>query len=271
MKHKDHIAVRNAAHWEEAVKNGTGHSIPWLDLDVDQLRRYIRGDLGKQRLVGRIEPRRFVNFDPEGLGALGDLEGKDVLCLSCGGGQQSAAFSLLGARVTVVDIAQGQLAADREAAAHYGYEVRTIHGDMRDLSYLEAGSIDIVFGMTPCYVPSIREVYAEVARVLRIGGLYRTDVTYSPRAIEWDEEGNRIGEPYAETEVRDDYGGVHEFWHYVEDVLNGLTDNGLRLLKVERDHRLVGPPPPGQSGSYSHQSALIDGDFGGILAKKEDS
>jgi len=269
MKYRDHIAVRNAAHWEEAVKHGTGHSIPWLDLDLDQLHRYIQGDLGEERLVGRREPRRFVNAKPEGLSVLGDVEGKDVLCLSCGGGQQSALFSLLGGHVTVVDLAQGQLAADREAATHYGYEVRTIHGDMRDLSCLDAESFGIVVGMTPCYVPSIREVYTEVARVLKIGGLYQTDVESSTKAIEWDEEGNRISQPYAEMELSGDYGGVHDFRHYIEDILNGLSDNGLRLLKVERDHRYVKPPPAGESGRYSHQSALIDGDFGGILAKKE--
>ena len=78
---------------------------------------------------------------------------------------------------------------------------------MRDLSCLDAGSFEIAFGMTTCYVPSIREVYAEVARVLNTGGLYRTDVVASAEEIEWDREGNRISQPYAETEVRDDYGG----------------------------------------------------------------
>lgn len=36
-------------------------------------------------------------------GLLADIDGKDVLCLASGGGQQSAVFSLLGAKVTVVD------------------------------------------------------------------------------------------------------------------------------------------------------------------------
>ena len=48
MKPKDHIAVANAAYWEEEVKKGGGHTIPWLDLDLEQLHRYIRGDLGRK-------------------------------------------------------------------------------------------------------------------------------------------------------------------------------------------------------------------------------
>lgn len=270
MKHKDEVAVTNERLWEGEVKKGGGHTIPWLDLDVDQLHRYIRGDLGEERLLGRREPRRFLNMNPRDISALGDAKGKDVLCLSCGGGQQSAVFALLGARVTVVDIAQGQLAADREAAAHYGYEVRTIHGDMRDLSCLEAGTFDIVYGMAPCYVPSIREVYTEVARVLKAGGLYTTGLTQPAiQPIERDRGGYRISKPYFEAVHPRDDGGI-EFRHYMDDIFNGLSDNGLLLLRVEDPARYRKPAPDNQPGSWRHKSSYVGGWFT-ILAKKADS
>ena len=41
----------------------------------------------------------------------------DVLCLAAGGGQQSVAFALLGANVTVFDLSETQLEHDRLAAA----------------------------------------------------------------------------------------------------------------------------------------------------------
>jgi len=270
MKHKDEVAVANERLWEGEVKKGGGHTIPWLDLDLDQLRQFIRGDLGEvaPEIVGRREPRRLVNMSPRSV--LADVEGKDVLCLSCGGGQQSAVFALLGARVTVVDIAQGQLEADRKAAAHYGYDVRTIHGDMRDLSCLEAGSFDIVYGMTPCYVPSIREVYTEVARVLKAGGLYRTDIGQPAiHLIEWDGGGYRISKPYFEYIHQRDDGGI-EFRHYMDDIFNGLSDNGLLLLRVEDTGRYRKPAPDARPGSWTHESAYVGGGFV-ILAKKEDS
>ena len=72
-----------------------------------------------------------------------------------------AVFALLGADVTVVDIAQGQLDSDIKAATRYGYEINTVQGDMRDLSELQPESFDIVYAMTPCYVPEIRRVYSE--------------------------------------------------------------------------------------------------------------
>jgi 2-polyprenyl-3-methyl-5-hydroxy-6-metoxy-1,4-benzoquinol methylase len=82
-------------------------------------------------------------LDPER--RLGDVVGKAVLCLACGGGQQSVAFALLGAHVTVVDLSDAQLQRDREAAAHYGLDITVLQGDMRDLSALATASFDIVY------------------------------------------------------------------------------------------------------------------------------
>jgi ubiquinone/menaquinone biosynthesis C-methylase UbiE len=84
-----------------------------------------------------------------------------VLCLACGG--------------------------DRKAAEHYGYEITTIHGDMRDLSMLDDESFDMVYGTAITYVPDAQEVYTQVDRVLRPGGLYHSD-WYQPAIhfIGWD-------------------------------------------------------------------------------------
>jgi 2-polyprenyl-3-methyl-5-hydroxy-6-metoxy-1,4-benzoquinol methylase len=60
---------------------------------------------------------------------------KDVLCLACGGGQQSIAFALLEANVTVFDLSEAQLNRDREAA-HFGVDIKILQGDIRDLSHL---------------------------------------------------------------------------------------------------------------------------------------
>jgi len=95
---------------------------------------------------------------------------QDVLCLASGGGKQSAELGLLGARVTVLDLCAGQLEADRHAAARYGYKVRTVQGDMRDLSVFADESFDHVLqGVSLTFVPHVRQVYREVRRVLRTG------------------------------------------------------------------------------------------------------
>ena len=89
----DEISRYNMGRWNELAEAGIQYTIPYLDLD-------------------EISARELV--DPDGV--IGELEGRDVLCLAGGGGQQSAAFCILGANVTVFDLSGVQLERDRQAA-----------------------------------------------------------------------------------------------------------------------------------------------------------
>jgi len=110
-------------------------------------------------------------LDPEG--RLGDVAAKDVLCLACGGGQQAIAFALLKANVTVFDLSDAQLNRDREAAAYFDVDMKILQGDMRDLSYFEEASFDIVYhSYSLGFVKIARVVFQQVSRVLRPGGVY---------------------------------------------------------------------------------------------------
>ena len=40
----DEVARANQKLWEDEVKKGCGYTIPWLDLDVAVLHRYIDGE-----------------------------------------------------------------------------------------------------------------------------------------------------------------------------------------------------------------------------------
>jgi len=74
----DDVAKYNKERWEELAKANVIFSRPWLDLDKKTARKMI---------------------DPYGM--IDEIAGKDILCLAGGGGQQSAAFALLGAIVTL--------------------------------------------------------------------------------------------------------------------------------------------------------------------------
>ena len=260
MNHSDEAAVANEEFWEQEVARGGGHTLPWVDLDVEELRKYIRGDLNG-RIVGRRDPERFVNMVPDELRPLGNVEGKDLLCLGCGGGQQSALFALLGARVTVVDISNGQLEADRRAASHYGYDVRTIHADMRDLSFIEAESMDVVIGWSTAYVPDVVRVHLEVARVMKVGGLYSTGANQPATGpVEWDGSHYRLTKPYADrNENPEESNGTHCFIHYMDDMFNGLADAGLSIERVVDPHRHRRPGADTKPGGYLHEIAYVGG------------
>jgi hypothetical protein len=104
----DDIAITNRQHWEWAVRKGAGCTVPWLDADAALLRVYANGQLSPV-------PGPYLRMYPAHV--LRGVQDKDVLCLASGGGQQSVAFGLLGARVTVLDLTEGQLEGDRKAAA----------------------------------------------------------------------------------------------------------------------------------------------------------
>ena len=101
------------------------------------------------------------------------VQGLDVLCLASGGGWQAILYAAAGARVTVVDLSPAMLKLDEREASRRGLSVRLVEASMDDLAPLEVAAFDIVHQpVSTCYVPDIRSVYREVARVLRSGGLY---------------------------------------------------------------------------------------------------
>ena len=232
------------------VRERNGFTVPWLDLDPGEVHRFARGQLGPA-------PKPLTAMSPRSI--LSDVEGKDVLCLACGGGQQSAVFGLLGAKVTVVDLAEGQLEGDRKAAAHHGYNIDTVHADMRDLSMLNDEAFDLVYGTAVVYVPDVGKVYREVARVMRPGALYRTD--WRQPAIDfvaWDGSGYRITEPYAQKTNRREDGAI-EFRHYMDDIFNGLIEAGMSVQQVEDLSRDATSDTQATPGSWTHEEAYVGG------------
>ncbi len=266
MCERDRIAAINRRHWEWSVKKGAGCTVPWLDLDPVLLRQYASG-----KLVTAPEPLSEM-YPPN---VLSGAKGKDVLCLASGGGQQSAVFGLLGARVTVVDLTEGQLEGDRQAAAHYGYGVTTIRGDMRDLSCLTDESFDLVYqGNSMAWIPDVRQVYSGVVRVLRTGGVYRVDFTHPGMEFtdwrSWDGEGYRITVPYAVTEKieRPDKNGPDsiQFRHHMADIFDGLLAVGFSIQQVQDAPHFFRQNAQARPGSWEH-SLMYLGAFA-VVARK---
>jgi SAM-dependent methyltransferase len=250
----DSVYNYNRKRWEGLVDANALFTQPWLDLDVRSARE-------------RLDP----------WGVLGDLSNRDVLCLASGGGQQSAAFAVLGANVTVLDISDGQLQQDVVAAARYGVEVVTQQGDMRDLSAFESTSFDIVWQpYSLSFVPDPRVVYAQVARVIRPGGLYHFAVA-NPFASgmgtqDWNGEGYLIRRPYVEgaeityqdedwvfrasPEARDRIAGPREYRQTLGRILAGLAENHLVTYEMlewaGHEQNLEAAP-----GTWDHFTSIV--------------
>jgi SAM-dependent methyltransferase len=184
------------------------------------------------------------------------LDGKDVLCLASGGGQQAPILAAGGARrVTVLDNSPKQLEQDRSVAERDRLPVVTIEGDMTDLSDFEDESFDLIFH--PCsnlFIPNVRPVWSEAFRVLRRGGvllagflnpvIYLFDYQLAERgvlqvrhALPYSDVDSLTEEERAPLVER---GDPLEFGHTLEDQLGGQTDAGFVITGFYEDsHRTL--------------------------------
>jgi len=101
---------------------------------------------------------------------LGDLKGKKVLELGCGGAQCSIAFAKQGAIAIGVDFSSTQLDYARQLCEAEEVRVDLRQGDLADLAFLRADSIDLVFSAYAFgYVEDLNRVFRQVHRVLKVG------------------------------------------------------------------------------------------------------
>jgi len=102
----------------------------------------------------------------------GKIQGKQILCLASGGGQQAPVLAAAGGRVISFDLSDEQLAKDRLVASREGLDVQTVQGDMADLSPFADESFDLIFHPAAnVFVPDVACVWRECHRVLRPGGV----------------------------------------------------------------------------------------------------
>jgi len=247
----DSVATYNQERWDRLVDAGALFTRPYLNLDESTARQ-------------RLDPHGILDAVPD------DVAGKDVLCLASGGGQQSAAFAVLGAHVTVVDLSAQQLERDREVAAHYDVPIRTVQADMRDLSQLDDDCFDIVWHPYSInFVPTVQPVFAAVARVLRSGGFYQfmcaNPFSCGMGTRDWKGAGYalrriyRDGEPleYADEDwvFRDNeaptesIGGPREYRHALSTVLNSLAEHGFVLRGLQEE---VSNNPEAEPATWDH-------------------
>jgi len=126
-------------------------------------------------LAGAQLPTDVAHYGPDiGTEAdfrlLGDLKGKRVLELGCGAAQNSIAFAKQGAIAIGVDQSGEMLAAARRLSDREEVKVELRQGDMADLAFMRADSVDLVFSACAFgYVDDLNRVFRQVHRVLRVG------------------------------------------------------------------------------------------------------
>ena len=232
------IVDYNRRAWDGLVRRGDQWTVPVTSEAIAAARR------GNWQIV--LTPQRPVPrewFPP--------LAGARTLCLAGAGGQQGPILAAAGATVTVFDNSPGQLSQDRLVAGRDGLSLATVHGDMRDLGVFGDASFElVVHPCSNCFVPDVRAVWREAARVLVPGGVLLAGFI-NPAAFLFDDTAaQRSGTllvrhrlPYAdatsltvaERQALIGAGEPLAFGHSLEDQIGGQIDAGLVITGLFED------------------------------------
>lgn len=152
------LRTYNRDAWNNQVSRGCRWTIPVDSTTIKKARE------GSWEVV--LTPQKSV---PNSW--FGDIQGKRILGLAAAGGQQGPVLAAAGADVTIYDFSPAQLGQDEAVAIREGLKMKTIEGDMADLSPFADESFDLVFH--PCsnvFVHDVNPVWQEAYRVLKPGG-----------------------------------------------------------------------------------------------------
>ena len=145
---------------------------------------------------------------------------------------------------------------------------------MRDLSLLPPASFDLVWQPYSInFVPDVRVVFREVARVLRLDGTYHLQCanpfTMGLAAADWTGRGYPLELPYtdgAQLAINDphwvydrsrghDILPAQEYRHTLSTLINGLVAAGFTLTHLD-DSVDVPADPTAAPGSWEHFTAV---------------
>ena len=190
---------------------------------------------------------------------LGDLKGRRVLELGCGGAQCSIAFAKQGATAIGVDFSADQLAYARRLAEREEVRIELRQSDVADLAFLRADSVDLAFSAYAFgYVEDLNRVFRQVHRVLKEGA----PLVFSLPHPAWSMTDENSPEPllirrsyYDQSPIEYERAGARfvEYHHSFEDIFSGLLRAGYRVDTVLEPAPLtVGPRSHHWHESFRH-------------------
>ena len=173
----------------------------------------------------------------------GEMQGKRILGLASGGGQQIPVFTALGAVCTVLDYSEAQLKSEYDVAAREGYEVDCVRADMTKPLPFADETFDLIFHpVSNCYVEEVEPIWRECYRVLKPGGVLLAGLDNGVNYI-FDESETHVvhklpfnplkDEALMEELMRDDNGV--QFSHTFEEQIGGQLRAGFMLTDVYED------------------------------------
>lgn len=232
------IRKLNEIAWDNEVQIGNKWTLPVSSEEVSLAKK------GEYKIL--LTPKKDVPKD-----WIGNVNGKKLLCLASGGGQQGPIFSALGADVVVFDNSSEQLSKDKIVSDRDNLEIKLEQGDMRDLSRFKNEYFDFIFHpVSNLFIDDVEKVWTECYRVLKKGGTliagFCNPLMYIFDLYEWEKNKKLIVKnsiPYSDIEQlpkeqleeRIKNKDTLEFGHSLQSQIGGQIEAGFVIAGFYED------------------------------------
>ncbi len=200
---------------------------------------------------------------------LGDLKGKKVVDLGCGGGQNAVALAKMGAEVTGLDLSEEQINRAERLASKNEFSICFKQADISSMPFIENHSFDIALSACSiAFLEKIDTVFREVYRILKPKGRFLlSDMNPLQYLLDETEDGVVFNNPYRQKPLPINWSWEFEeleksprFRHYVRmisDYINSLIDAGFNIKKILEPESTLDTPHVGFSREIMEEYPYI--------------
>ncbi len=227
------LLQHNQQAWDNYVDKNDQWTIPVSEKEIAAARN------GQVEIVLTPTKKVPLNWFPK-------LAGLKILGLASGGGQQGPILAAAGATVTIFDNSPKQLGQDQKLSEQYNLGIKTVRGDMRDLSVFENESFDLIFN--PCsilFVDNIQLIWNECYRVLKPNGVLMTGLI-NPMAFQINEDSLQLTYPQPFSDLKSlpeeelktllQNKEALVFGHSLSDQIGGQLNAGFAITNMFEDN-----------------------------------
>lgn len=184
---------------------------------------------------------------------MGDVSGKRILELACGGAQNSVALARWGAEVVALDFSPKQLGYAMSLRRGSGADFELVTGDMESPTMFRPASFDVVvssFGWE--FIPDLKGCLERCAEILRPDGQLVMSTVHPLSAFDWDLAARflRVTDYFNlpvevwEDPVPEGHSPGLTFFRTIEELVSSVIDTGLTIEGLIEPYPIGMPDDP---------------------------